>query len=306
MTYRRGEDGKPEYLNKHFQKKGSGQVIVSTCPQCGSPIYAPNEWWGLVAPPVSRTCHCDEEGEMFETVRQFPPDPPCLTLLKLCPLTDEYKGESAFHDVVVGMKCRCELACEGNWDLALCGKHPLIEEEEPPVTVKEEIARNNPLPGYVEALEELRDRQKAAGETVLVPNFAEALRASGQKLNPLTSPQQWESWIKEHGAAVVPNEDAVPDLDETDASEAPASHVCLCGAKDPAMISPRLIYDYGFKEKQCFLKCLACGVWIRVGRLRWLRQKAKWDMALVGHHSAEDAERWFDDPGLNFAPTEDA
>ena len=33
-------------------------VRVGKCPQCGAPIYGPNEWIGATPPPISHTCEC--------------------------------------------------------------------------------------------------------------------------------------------------------------------------------------------------------------------------------------------------------
>ena len=33
-------------------------VIISKCPHCGAPLYAPNLWVGDTPPPVIHTCEC--------------------------------------------------------------------------------------------------------------------------------------------------------------------------------------------------------------------------------------------------------
>ena len=42
----------------HSMDTGSNMVIVSKCPRCGAPIYAPNYWHGDEAPPISHSCEC--------------------------------------------------------------------------------------------------------------------------------------------------------------------------------------------------------------------------------------------------------
>jgi hypothetical protein len=33
-------------------------TVVSHCPHCGAPIYAPTAWWGIGPPPSTHTCGC--------------------------------------------------------------------------------------------------------------------------------------------------------------------------------------------------------------------------------------------------------
>jgi hypothetical protein len=35
-----------------------GHVVVGHCPHCGSPIYAPDAWWGVTPPPSTPSCLC--------------------------------------------------------------------------------------------------------------------------------------------------------------------------------------------------------------------------------------------------------
>lgn len=42
-------------------------TIVSYCPKCGSPIYAPSMWFGITPPPSTRTCSCFAEVTIITT-----------------------------------------------------------------------------------------------------------------------------------------------------------------------------------------------------------------------------------------------
>jgi hypothetical protein len=110
------------------------------CPNCGV-TWAP---WVI-------SCECNkEEGEMVEMVVGERLEPPCLTLLKLCPDADQVSGDPAFHDVLIGEWARCDLACEGDRKLLPCLKHlPDIEDDAP----------SSPLPEYIKALRDLRDNE---------------------------------------------------------------------------------------------------------------------------------------------------
>ena len=43
-------------------------VQVGSCPQCGSPVYAPQSWMGTIPPPSTPSCNCSIKADTSDVV----------------------------------------------------------------------------------------------------------------------------------------------------------------------------------------------------------------------------------------------